>query len=383
MNRNKILDLVNIKLRKNRPKVPETFNHTLWIEHQSSKPFVQLWFRTRGCRHNYRGGCTMCDYWISDLVSPEQMVASVEEGLGKLDFEPDMILLNSSGSVFDDWEVPPVARQKILELLSRYRKTTFIFETRAETISSQKIAECVKILKGRNIIIEMGFESTDPWVLKYCINKSLELKNVISAVQTLKKFNVKSIANILAGAPFLTFSETIKDVVNSINWAFEHDVNQCVLFPMNIKPWTLMYWLEQYGIYTLPSLWILVDVISKLDIRLLPYVHISWYKARPQSHPLYQESNRSPITCPKCYDNVIRLLNEYNSSDNRARILEKLMELSCDCKLQWHEQIEIKPRQSLVERVQTNYEVIARQILGEQWWNQYGEATLAEIESPG
>lgn len=382
MKRNRFLDLVCAKLRKDRPKVPDSLNSTVWIERRQSRTFVQLWFRTRGCRHNHRGGCTMCDYWISDSVTPDQMSAFVGEALEKLDFEPDILLLNSSGSFFDDWEVPPKAREEIFRLISKFCNTVFIFETRADTVSEKTIVECTSILDSRKVNIEIGLESANPWILKYCVNKALETQEFMTSIQVLKRCDVGSTANILIGIPFLTVSEMVGDAVFSVNWAFNQGVERCVLFPMNTKPWTLIYWLEKFGLYTRPSLWALVEVMARLDTTLLPHTEISWYKTRPQLHPKYSIPNQGPITCPECYDAVIALLDRYIFSHSRSKIVEQLVARQCRCKDVWRNQLKEKPTLTVRERVQDAYQVIGKQILGEQWWSQYGETVLANVAAP-
>ena len=165
INQTSFLDSIGFKIHENRPKVPESLKYTIWVEKYKDFSFVMLWFRTRGCRYTYfYGGCTMCDYWISDPVSPDIMVDFVKEGLSKIDFEPTILLLNSSGSIFDDWEVPQKSRQKIFEILSEFKNTTFIFETHPCTISESKIIQYKNILNYYEI--EIGLESANPWILK-------------------------------------------------------------------------------------------------------------------------------------------------------------------------------------------------------------------------
>ena len=168
MTRNLLLDTVGLQLRKRRPKVPTSFNYKiLRIDGLDSGAFVQLWIRTRGCRHDHRGGCTICDYWISDPPSAEEIIQYCEQAIGSLDFLPAMILLSVSGSVLDLWEVPEQALQGILQLFSRSERTRHILETRADTVSERQIHTCLESLEPSKLEIAMGLESADPWILKY------------------------------------------------------------------------------------------------------------------------------------------------------------------------------------------------------------------------
>ena len=131
--------------------------------------------------------------------------------------------------------------------------------------------------------------------------------------------------------------------------------------------------------YTQPSLWTIVEILSRIDSNLLQRIALSWYKTRPQYHPGYTISNRGPTTCPKCYDAVRSLLDKYMFSQARHSIIEQLMNLQCDCKRQWFEEYHIKPELSLYERIQFNYSIIAKKILGEEWWMEHSADILSDI----
>ena len=47
--------------------------------------------------------------------------------------------------------------------------------------------------------------------------------------------------NVLLGAPFLCERDQLDTAVKSVNWAFEQGTDSVVVFPMNIKPFTLLY----------------------------------------------------------------------------------------------------------------------------------------------
>jgi radical SAM enzyme (TIGR01210 family) len=267
-------------------------------------------------------------------------------------------------------------------LLTRFRETSFIFETHVNTISEDKIVECTQILKDRRVNVEIGLESAEPWVLQYCVNKSLEIQQVKTVLEILNKHRVGVFANIMVGIPFLSPSEMVAGAVSSVNWAFERGVDRCVIFPVNTKPWTLVYWMEERGIYKRPPLWALVEVLSRLEPQLLSTVELAWYVTRLQIHPKYTIPNQGPMTCPQCYDTVIRLLDQFSVSDRRSEIVEQLVNLQCSCKDAWNAQLELEPTLPLHERVKAAYQMMGKQILGPHWWSQKGESVLASIPVP-
>lgn len=381
------LNTVLVQLRKDRPKAPEALDYTILADRSASPVFrcsksVSIGFRTRGCRYNHAGGCTMCDYWISDPVLSERMVESVEAALDELGFEPSKLLLNVSGSFLDDWEVPRRARRKILQLLSAFDNTHLIFETHANTVTEEKILECIEVLDHRRFSVEMGLESANPWILKHSVNKALDLEQLLMATKILRRHRIRSIVNVMIGLPFLTPSEMISDAVSSVNWAFSQGVDRCVLFPMNIKPWNLVFWLENQGLYECPPLWALVDVLSRLDKRLLPRIGLAWYRTRAQVHPEYEIPNRGPQTCSACYHRVMELLDRFVISSDRISIVRKLADLDCECRRDWDSHRTKKPEFPLEERVCLAYEAIGRQVLGEEWWSENGGSVLKAVVPP-
>jgi len=375
----KFLDTVLREIRSNRPKVPEALKYTIRTEKDPNYTFACLGFRTRGCRFNIAGGCTMCDYWISDPLTSDQIVANVEEALQTLDFEPDEMLVNVSGSFFDDLEVPKDARTKIYSLFSRFKKTVFIFETHATTITDNNIIDCINHLGNERIRIEMGLESSNPWVLEYCVNKPLKLAHVKTAIRRLRKYNVPSIVNILIGIPFLSPYEIVIDTMSSVQWAFENGANRCVLFTMNSKPYTLTHWMGENDLYNIPPLWALIDVLCELDPELLPRIGIAWHRTRPQYHPLYMIDNVGPNTCPNCYTQVMQLIDDFLLQRDRTVTLRKLMTIKCECRDIWQNQ-RLVVHTPLRERIVTNYEFIGKKVLGNKWWSQHGPSVIDQVK---
>ena len=377
------LNLALTRVRKDRPKAPEDLNFTILNDRDVSPIFrdstsVSIGFRTRGCRYNHSGGCTMCDYWISDPITTQKMVSSVREAVEELEFDPTRVLLNVSGSFFDEWEVSREARQGILEILSTLNNAHLVFETHASTVSEERLIDCIGVLRHKRISIEMGLESANPWILKYCVNKTLDLEQLLCKLRVLKKHEIQSIVNIMVGLPFLSASEMISDAVSSVNWAFSRGVDVCVIFPMNMKPWNLVFWLEKQGLYECPPLWALVDVLLRLDEQFLPKVGLAWYRTRPQSHPGYTVPNRGPQTCPLCYHEVMELLDRFVISNDRKSIVRELSNIDCNCRRDWNAKKSLEPELPLHSRVSIIYEVMGKRILGEGWWSEHGQSVLSD-----
>ena len=115
----KFLNLIGSKLREKRPSIPDTHNCTL----KQYGDFVHFWFRTQGCKYtkNGYGGCLMCDYSSSNKSLDKIVINYIKEGLSKIDKNSNLILINSSGSFFDEDEVSKDVRVEIYNQLNNFK----------------------------------------------------------------------------------------------------------------------------------------------------------------------------------------------------------------------------------------------------------------------
>ena len=203
--------------------------------------------------------------------------------------------------------------------------------------------------------------------------------DVKMALKLLREHSIAASLNILVGIPFLTISETIDDSLNSLTWAFSNGASRCVLFPVNTKPFTLVDWLEQNGLYRRPSLWSLVEVLASVNPDLLPRIEISWFRPRPQRHPKYTTPNLGPSTCPNCYAEVTTLLDQYAFGLHRDTVIRSLYRIECACKDAWRDEMALTNNMALAARVEKGYKEIGTRILGEDWWLTNGTQVLNEL----
>lgn len=374
-----MLSDLGMELRKDRPLVPASFGHRIVVA-EPGRRFAQVWLRTRGCRHDLsRGGCTICNYWASSPAGADELVTSMEAALDELQFDPATLVLSASGSFFDPWEIDPEARRRILEILrERCPKADVILETHHDTVTAEIIAECSRIL-GHPWTIEMGFESADPIVLRCCLNKPINPEDFLRTLEIIhQEPSVKTIANIVLGAPFLTSNGIIDDAVATVQWAFDHGVDECVLFPMNLKPYTLAYWLAEHSLYAQPSLWLLVDVLAAMPAEILSRVNFAWHRVDRGQESLWDKGIIPPKTCDACYQRVITSLDSYLGNGVRDEIVHSLKSDACSCGVNWRE--ENRDPRPLSERLLKGYQVAATDILGAEYWGLHGHTVREELD---
>lgn len=373
---NHFLRLICAKLKESRPLIRA--DNSVRLELINDVPFASIWFRTRGCRHDQSGGCTMCNYGASSQPSISEMVGYVRDGLNALaNYGEVSLLVSPSGSMFDSWEVPEEALLEIFRLVQASKCRSFVCETRAETITEELTDRYVAMLGNKRLSIEIGLESADPWILCYCVNKSLSLDRFVEVIPLLHRHQVASIANIIVGSPFLSPSEAIEDAVMSVRWALSRGVDRCILFPVHVRNLTLAHWLWKRGLYSPPSLWSLVEVLARLGPELAQRVTISWYKLYGKQDVIVC----SPSTCELCQPRVVELLDLYRNTYDFS-VINELVGLGCECKRTWRSSLSSPILLSLKERVAYCYEMVGRDVLGAEWWKEHGDVVLTSVLEP-
>ncbi|NDV57973.1 hypothetical protein [Bacteroides sp. 519] len=361
---NPFLDLLARKARKNRESYWDVEPFVTRLSNINNNIYASLWFKTNGCSHDKRGGCTICDYSNGISISTQDMVDSVALGLTTIPKGCEELLISPSGSMFDSKEVPDSVRQKIFSLLDKSDSRKIAIETRADTITYDKIKETQNILKGRLSKVYIGLETSNLWLLKYCINKNLDLNQMINSYNLLQANNIISASNIFLGIPFLSEKENIQETLSSIKWSFSNGSDIISLFPAHIKKATIGEVLFKLEIYSSPSLWSLIEVLRQLEQEIYENkIEINWYTSMGAYNVI-----SSPYTCSKCYSKVIEILDKFSQSNDFNYIL-MLDEIKCECKNIWRDKLEKNNSLNLYERVINGYQQLSEYLFNRNWFD--------------
>lgn len=374
--KNEFLLLIGREARKKRKLFWDNYHYSIRISKRKNKVEGGLWFKTKGCTYDHQGGCLMCDYSVGSPTSPEDMANYVKEGLENIKECCEQLLVSPSGSMLDKAEVPTEALGSILDLLKKSEHKVFSFETRVDSINEESVKYCSDKLGDRFYRVFLGVESANPWILKYSINKMLDLNDYIQAVKTLHKYNVKVAANIIISAPFLTIKENLNIAVQSVRWVISQGADECFIFPIHIKKDTPLEFLYSEGMFEPPSLWQLVEVMKRLGRETCErYIRLSWFT----SYGAYNII-ASPTTCDKCKDQVISLLEEFDNTSN-FDLIEQIDSIHCDCKKRWRDEVEGSNSDSLEDRVIEGYKALGKKFKGEDWWNECAETIVQDLKA--
>lgn len=296
--------------------------------------FLHLCFSSVGCRFRKAGYCTMCNYGAGKNISADEALRAIDQALEQRREPIQELLLGTCGSILDEAEMSWQTLECILTRISRETIPTVLLETHYTTVNLQKLRRIKELLPGSEVVIEMGFESANPYVLKHCLNKFLDLDQLAQTTALIKKAGMGVVLNVFLGSPYLTLREQIDDAKNAVEWAVAHGADRVVVFPANIKPNTPLWDMYQQGYYQRISHWALIELMDRLDDAHLERIELSWYGDR-------QKIGKStaaipPESCPDCDEAVFTFYRDFIvsfTSQERRELLQKIKALPiCSCR---------------------------------------------------
>jgi radical SAM enzyme (TIGR01210 family) len=273
-----LLSGINMSARSGRERFtpPETYFE------QVTDTYAEVWFPTGGCIWDAIGHCTTCNYGAPAPVAPDSMVHAVEVAVAALAPTTETLWV-SAFDTLQNREVPADARRRIFEVLARSPARTVITETHPASVRSERVAECVELLDGRQFAVQLGVETMAEFVRYTCVNKPFSQSQLARAVRTLHDHGAEAWANLIVGIPFLTHDEVVEGTARSVRDAVRFGFDNVVLFPNHVKEYTIAYLLADAGRYHPPNLWDMRDVLARVPDDMVGKVHMAWVELKP--HP--------------------------------------------------------------------------------------------------
>jgi hypothetical protein len=288
---------------------------------------VDAWviiFRTRGCYWARASGCSMCGY-VNDVaqeVSESDILHQLDAVLRRHKDEP-MVKVYTSGNFFDDHEVTPAVRERILKALGN-RCDKVIVETLSHLLRREQLEHALGFVD--ELEIALGLESTNERVLRHAVNKVWGLREHAKATGIARAVGATVKTYLLVKPPFLTEREAIEDAVRS-----GHDADpfsDTVSFnPVNVQSRTIVDRLFRRGEYRPPWLWSVVEVLERT--RTL--------SAHVKSHPTAAGMARGAHNCGACDRSVTSAIEEFSLGLRRD-----FDDLVCDCKALWKATVDMQ-----------------------------------------
>jgi uncharacterized Fe-S cluster-containing MiaB family protein len=155
------------------------------------------------------------------------------------------------------------------------------------------------------------------------------------AISMLKNMGVKLIANVILGAPFLSVEERVSDTVKTISGLISQGIDYMVLFPVNIKPYTLVKFLYDNNYYKRVNSSEILEVLLNFNKKQLPNIDIAWFEPEHAYIPAYGQKGLSPLYCSDCGKLLLKHLRDYNDScdglDRYNILLQAKRDLCLSC----------------------------------------------------
>lgn len=372
---NAFLDTALRHIRESRPPLPASEPWFAIPEQVRGGRMVRVWFATAGCTWDRSGTCSMCNYGHGLTRTPNDIVSSVRDALQSAGSPITTLFLGPSGSLFDRQEVPAEVRTQIYGLVAASGAEHFTTESRPELVSAAVVDELAHSLPNVRVAVGLGLESASPWVQRFCVNKGAQVSRYQDAAQILRSRGVATHMNVCLGTAFLSTKEAIEDAEASVRWALAHGADLAVLFPVHVRPHTLLAELASLNLYEPPSLWSLIEVLKRLGPELCRRVQISWYRSY---YDVEGKILALPTTCDRCRDLVLTLLDRYRDVCSYDTVTQ-LDEMSCNCKLTWRAAVSAVPREPLQARVLAAYEEVAIALRLQSHWRSLSDATVVAM----
>lgn len=291
--------------------------------YESPSGLVQCTIKSQGCRYKLSGkGCIMCNYGADRNVTVEELEYSLNNFVRPI--VKNRVLFGTYGSILDKSEINKELFDVIINFIKSIDTSVIIFETHYKTISQRTLQYISEALLDKEIIFEVGLESSNADSL-LSIGKDINLEELKHTINLVHEYNMEISVNILVGIPFKNTKEQLIDALSTIHWSFSNKVDSVVLFPLNIKVGTEIQNSKPV------SSWLLVETLLNINKDKLDKVHIAWYGNR--------ENNGSikPLTCSKCNNILMDFYKSYEfnrDAKTRSELLQKLLNNTCKCDCQ-------------------------------------------------
>lgn len=347
---NALLSSVMRHIRKNRPILDSKETFSVF----ETNGLIQLWLQTPSCRFSRKGGCTICNYWSGQKIPG--LIAEIERNV-TIPKNINTILVNTCGSCLDTEELAAEEQNQLFKWLNNQPVKDIILETHMTTLSEDMVQRVRKMIPEKNLFFEIGQESMDRDVLFYSLNKLMSEKGRGIILDRICGYGAKSIVNVILGAPFLDREEQIRDAVDSMIGLLREGADYVMLFPVNIKPNTLVHCLYEKGMYVPVDGDMIIQALDELPEEFLPRAGVAWYGE-------HQEPGVIPPFVPTnervSFNEMLASYNESENIEERKRQIMKLLQLGKNRRLE-HENVSMEGH--FAERLDRAYQFLSENYL--------------------
>jgi len=303
-------------MRKSKGKKDTEKPVACWVEKERLENRIAecltVILRTAGC--SWRR-CLMCGFSSEFAkVNEKDLKKQLDHAISGRKME--VLKIFTSGSFFDDREVPRLFREYTYAKAEELGISKLIVESRPEYVFN---IDCCD--RGFEVEVGIGLETSNDYIRDKCINKGFTFNDYVKAAEFLMRKSAKVRTYLLLKPPFLSEKEAVEDCLSSIK-ACEKYSNTISINPVYVPKSTYIERLWKAKLYRPPWLWSAVEVLEK-GKEITEKVVIC--------DPVGAGSERATHNCGKCDRNVSRAIKDFSLSQNTG-IFE---DIRCECVSLW------------------------------------------------
>jgi len=293
----------------------------IWREFErfrgKKEPCLTAIITTKGCRWRK---CRMCSYWLeSRNLGDEAIKEQVNIIFDRIDTK--ILKIFTSGSFFDEEEIPGHIRKYIAERAREIGLERIIVESRPEFINEEKLSD----FEGLELEVGIGLESANDRIREICVNKGFSFPDFLSAAEKIRGMGFRVKCYLLLKPPYLSEMEAIRDVLESIE-KVSHIADVVSINLTNVQKGTIVEKLWERKLYRPPWLWSAVEVIKRArgDMEII-------------CDPVAGGKARGPHNCGRCDREFVSALKLFSVTQDRS-----VLNLDCECRYLWEKYLELE-----------------------------------------
>ena len=215
---------------------------------------------------------------------------------------------------------------------------------------------------NKELLLEFGLETANHEYHKSLFMKGVNLNALDQTIQCAHALGIKVECNIMIGLPFISEKQQFDDALSSIQWTFAHGCAP-VLFPVNIKPHTLLMDIYRAGYYKPVSQWMIPLLLAELTAEQLGQVTVAWFGNRED---IYDDNERTifPVACEHCNTAIYHFYQQFLIAEDgvkRKELLARLFsDVPCTCAKQVQHAIDLGGTYTFEDRLTAYVQHITR-----------------------
>ncbi|OLS13065.1 MAG: histone acetyltransferase, ELP3 family [Promethearchaeota archaeon CR_4] len=306
-----------------------------------------LILRTIGCKYGRdpAGGCTMCGY-LNDVPqnppSEDQLRLQFHEGcrifeqqIRAKNLPPASVTFKifTSGSFFDQEEVPPALQADILSKLGDYPTVAEIaVESRPEFVNRLDQSWLAAVARKKHFDVGIGLEAVSDAFRETYIHKGFSYADFLASHQLLKTAGAGTKVYLTLKPPLASESSSIAEVVHSIQTLLALGVDTISLNPVAVQQNTVVDFLHHRKQYRPPWLF---SVLLSLELGTREQ---NLHFTRILCDPIAKGKDRGAHNCrdPGCNQQSLEVLRSAITTQRFENLLDQT---NCSCKILWRDSL--------------------------------------------